>query len=287
MEPAGSCSPAICMNISGEISTGRMLHSLHFCAPLLKSTLSDFCLFFIPFCFNFLTNFFYTFFTNNVISLSTHSTSVYAHDPYSTLRWPPPPPLSPSYHPRMQDSPPCRSVFAASRNVATSQPDTGFLHPCSLRRRAWGVNPSGNGGPGGQDSCIKFSGSFIHVCPLKKPNFSSVWHAPPPFRWLPFEHFGTKMGSLDIDPVCSTFCPSTTSTRSTTNFHSTMFQYSVSGLVMLDAFTSGKDGMLYKFELKVPIEYNGPEERNGFSKILIFWTAFRTSPPVTIFCRRT
>ena len=42
------------MNISGEISTGRMLHSLHFCAPLLKSILSDFCLFFIPFCLNFL-----------------------------------------------------------------------------------------------------------------------------------------------------------------------------------------------------------------------------------------
>ncbi len=103
MEPAGSCSPAICMNISGELSTGRMLHSLPFCAPLLRSILSDFCLFFIPFCLNFLINLFYTFFTNNVVSLSTHSTSVNIYDPYSTLRWPPPP-LSPSYHARMQDS---------------------------------------------------------------------------------------------------------------------------------------------------------------------------------------
>ena len=40
------------------------------------------------------------------------------------------------------------------------------------------MNPSGNGGPGGQDSSIKISANFIHFYPLKKPNFSSVWHGP-------------------------------------------------------------------------------------------------------------
>ncbi len=52
------------------------------------------------------------------------------------------------------------------------------------------------------------------------------------------------MGSLDIDLVYSTLCPRITSTRSTSKFHLNMFQYSVSGLVMLDAFTYGKDCML-------------------------------------------
>ncbi len=39
------------------------------------------------------------------------------------------------------------------------------------------MNPGGNGGPGDQDSSMKISANFIHVYPLKKPNFSSVWHS--------------------------------------------------------------------------------------------------------------
>ncbi len=41
------------------------------------------------------------------------------------------------------------------------------------------MNPGGNGGPGGLDSPMKISANFIHVYPLKKPNFSSVYHGPP------------------------------------------------------------------------------------------------------------
>ncbi len=98
-------------------------------------------------------------------------------------------------------------------------------------------------GQGGQGSSVKSSVHFIHFYPLKKPNFSSVWHGSLS-RWLPFEHSGTKMGSLNIDPVHSTLCPSITSTRSTTNFHFNTFQYNVSGLVMLDTFIYGKDCIL-------------------------------------------
>ena len=118
----------------------------------------------------------------------------------------------------------------------------GFLSACTWYRRAWGVNPSGNGRPGGWDCPMKISASFIHFYPLKKSNFSSVWHALLS-RWLPFEHSSTKMGSLDIDPVYSTLCPSITATRSTSKFHLNMFQYSVGGDVMTDTITYGQDCM--------------------------------------------
>ncbi len=73
------------------------------------------------------------------------------------------------------------------------------------------MNPGGNGGSGGQDSPMKISTNFIHCYPLKKSNFASAWHGSLS-RWLPFEHSGTKMGSLDIYSVYSTLCPSITST---------------------------------------------------------------------------
>ncbi len=62
------------------------------------------------------------------------------------------------------------------------------------------MNPSGNGGPGGQDSSAKISANFISIYPLQKPIFSSVWHGSPS-RWLLFEHSSTKMGCLNIDPA--------------------------------------------------------------------------------------
>ncbi len=105
------------------------------------------------------------------------------------------------------------------------------------------MQPCGNVWLGGWDCPIKISGHFIHFFPLKKPNFSSVWHGPP-FTWLSFEHLSAKMGSLDIEPLYSTLCPSITSTRSTSHFHSNMLQYSVSGLVILDEITYGKDCIL-------------------------------------------
>ncbi len=54
-------------------------------------------------------------------------------------------------------------------------------------------------------------------------------------------HSSIKMGSLDIELVYSTLCPSITSTHSTSKFHLNMFQYSIGGAVMLDAITYGKD----------------------------------------------
>ncbi len=102
------------------------------------------------------------------------------------------------------------------------------------------MNPGGNSGPGGQDSSAKISANFIHVYPLNKPNFSSVWHGSLS-SWLLFEPSSSKMGSLDIDPVYSTLCPRITFTRSTPKFHLNTFQYSIGGAVMPDSITYGQD----------------------------------------------
>ncbi len=82
---------------------------------------------------------------------------------------------------------PCRSLFVASQNVATSQPGhMVFECFCTWCRRTSGMKPCGNDGQGGQDSAMKISVHFIHFYPLKKPYFSPVWHASLS-RWLPFK----------------------------------------------------------------------------------------------------
>ncbi len=85
--------------------------------------------------------------------------------------------------------------------------------------------------------------SFININhqPPTHAKFLCCSACPPPSSCLSFEHSSAKMGSLDIDPVYSTLCPSITSTRSTSKFHFNTFQYSASGLVMLDAMTYGQD----------------------------------------------
>ncbi len=140
---------------------------------------------------------------------------------------------------------PCRSLFAASWNIATSQPGHG-VSACLL------IAPKGLGSESQWKCWTRRSGffcknlvHFIHVYPLKKPNFSSVWHGPLS-KWLPFEYSSTKMGSLDIQPLYSTLYPRITLTRSTSNFYSNTCQYHVSGLVMLDAFTYGKNCIVLK-----------------------------------------
>ncbi len=133
---------------------------------------------------------------------------------------------------------PCHSLFAASENVATSQPGHRVF-ACSL------IVPEGLGSES-HWKMLAWGSGFFHedfsqfhlVDPLKKPNFSSVWHGSLS-RWLPFEHSNTKMGSLDIGPVYSTLCCSITSTHSTSKFHLNMFQYSIGGAIMLDAITYG------------------------------------------------
>ncbi len=115
---------------------------------------------------------------------------------------------------------PCRSLFAASHNVATSQPGHRVLE--CLR-----MTPDDPGSESWKDSPIKFSGPILSMfTPSKSPNFSPVWHGLVS-RCLPFEHSSTKMGSLDIDTVCSALCPSIISTRSTSKFRFNTFQWSV------------------------------------------------------------
>ena len=130
---------------------------------------------------------------------------------------------------------PCRSLFVASQDVATSQPGHGVFE--SITR---GMKPGGNEGPGWQDSTMKISVHFIHFYPSKVPNFNPDWHAPPLSRRLPFEHSSPKMGSLDFEAVHSTLCPSIISTHSISKLHLLMFQCSVVGAVMLNAITDGQ-----------------------------------------------
>ncbi len=99
----------------------------------------------------------------------------------------------------------------------------GFLSACTWHRRTRGMKPCGNVGPGGWDRPMKILGHFIHFYPLKKSNFSPVWHGHPS-SCLPFEHPGTKMGSLDFEPVHSTLHPSFTSTCSTSTHFSTAYE---------------------------------------------------------------
>ncbi len=75
--------------------------------------------------------------------------------------------------------------------------------------RLGGVNLLGNG----EQGCpMKISGSFINFYLLKKPHVMPFWHDPVS-RWPPSEHFSTKMGSFDIEPLWHrTLCPSITST---------------------------------------------------------------------------
>ncbi len=134
--------------------------------------------------------------------------------------WPIGPPLPPGFTPQA-----LRHYEQACKNPVSGFRGFATFHEAAKRERR------------GDTWTGKLKSS---TAPLKKPNFSSFWHGPLS-RWLPFEHSGTKMGSLDIDPVYSTLCPSITSTRTTANFHSNTFQYSVSGLVMLNTFSYSKD----------------------------------------------
>ncbi len=96
------------------------------------------------------------------------------------------------------------------------------------------MNPPGKCLPLGPDCSMRISANFVHFYPLKKSCFCSVWHGPLS-RGLPFEHSSSKMGTLAIELVYSTLCPSITSTHSTSKFCFNTFQYSVGGAVMPDA----------------------------------------------------
>ena len=64
--------------------------------------------------------------------------------------------------------------------MSSCHPTLMFLHACSWRRRAWGMNPPGKCLPLRPDSSMKISANFIDFYPLKKSYLCSVWHGPPP-----------------------------------------------------------------------------------------------------------
>ena len=70
------------------------------------------------------------------------------------------------------------------------------------------------GGRGGAGFPQKISTNFINFNPLKKPNFEPHQYSSLS-SWVPFEHFSTKMGYLDIEPLYSMSCPSIISACST------------------------------------------------------------------------
>ncbi len=149
----------------------------------------------------------------------------------------------------------CRSLFAASLNVATSQPGYGVFECLLMAPEGLGSESRWKWWARGSGFFCKnlsqFSANFIPFYPLQKSNFSSVWHDSPS-RWLPFEHSGTQMGSLGIDPVYSTLCSSISSTRSTSKFHLNTFQNSVGGAVKLDAIAFFRPG-LYMYQSHVHV----------------------------------
>ncbi len=72
---------------------------------------------------------------------------------------------------------PCHSLFVASLNLAASQPRQGFFE-------CFHIAPEGLGNESPLKMSVLGSGfsheNFINIYPLKMPNFSPVWHAPPP-----------------------------------------------------------------------------------------------------------
>ncbi len=115
---------------------------------------------------------------------------------------------------------PCRSLFVASQNVATSQPGHRVFEclrmapedPRNQTLWKWWARGSGF-------FCENFS-PFHPLLPPQKAIFQSCLACPS----SPFEDCSTKMGILDIEPVYSTLCPSITSTRSTSKFHFNTFR---------------------------------------------------------------
>ncbi len=137
---------------------------------------------------------------------------------------------------------PCHSLFAASLNLATSQPGHRVFACLLIVPEGLGSESPWQWWPRGVRILLWNFQSISSTFTLWKDQISVLFGMRPlPSRWRPFEHFSTKVGSPDIDPVYSTLCPSITSTCSTSKFHFNTFQYSIEGAVMLDAITYGQD----------------------------------------------
>ncbi len=137
---------------------------------------------------------------------------------------------------------PCRSLFAATHNVATSQPRHRVFACLLMALEGLGSEFQWKWWARGPGFFHENFSQFHPHLPLEKNKFlfCLAW---PPYNCLPLEHSGTKMGRLDIGPVYSTLCPSITSTCPTSKFHLNMFQYSIGGAVTPDEITYGQDCM--------------------------------------------
>ncbi len=102
------------------------------------------------------------------------------------------------------------------------------------------MQPCGNDWPGGWDCHMKISGHFIHFFPLKKPLFSLFGMPSSPSDFL-LSTLAPKWAALTLTQ-CTQHCVPVSHLHIPHQiFDSNMLQYSVSGLIMLDAFTYGKD----------------------------------------------
>ncbi len=146
-----------------------------------------------------------------------------------------------------------RWVLFTCQSVTQSLSFCCFTEPSYLSTQTWvfWVPAHDVGGPG-EWITVEMLDQGAGIVPWKFQPISSTFtpsksHSvlfgvpPPPSRWPSFEHSSTKMGSLDIEPVHSTLCPSITTTRSTSKFHFNTFQYSIEGAIMLHAITCGQD----------------------------------------------
>ncbi len=120
---------------------------------------------------------------------------------------------------------PHHSPFVASPNLATSRPGHAVVHGAEGPR---GWNHVKMIGLGAGIVPWKFQ-AILSTFSLSKSQVSVLFGMAPPPGGLS----STKLGSLDIEPLYSTLCPSITPTRSTSNFYLNTLWYRVSGLIML------------------------------------------------------
>ena len=94
---------------------------------------------------------------------------------------------------------------------------------------------------------MKISGD-INIYPLKIPNFSPAWHAPPSQVVFLLSTLAPKWAAFTLN-ICTRHCTQISHTCSTSKFHLNMLQYSTWGDVMLNAISYGMDCTCPKFML--------------------------------------
>ncbi len=128
-------------------------------------------------------------------------------------------------------------VLFTCQSVTLSLAFCSFTECSNLSTRTWGfwvlahgageprgVDPCGNGGPGGQDSSVKISDYSIHFYPLKKPNFQPLQHAPSPGGFL-LSILALKWAAVTLT-LCTQHCVQVSHLR-VTHQNSTSIRFSI------------------------------------------------------------